>query len=156
VVNKSGRTDVISLQTNGPTVGAYLGGNVLPELIPDARVRILKAKIGSRDIVIYASDTKSKQIGLFFYDALNGEFISSRYLGFSNPFEIAALIQTEGDGLAVCGTTWLAGRFRRANYRSRWNNIPPLRKSKCLTPETHVSSTPTLILSTFFMTFGRN
>ncbi|MEX1238523.1 MAG: hypothetical protein WEB30_02370 [Cyclobacteriaceae bacterium] len=35
-------------------------GNVLPELIPDARVRILKAKIGSSDIVISASDTKSK------------------------------------------------------------------------------------------------
>jgi hypothetical protein len=91
----------MGLQTNGPTVGECLGGNVLPELSHDARVRILNTKIGSRDIVIYASDTKSKQIGLFFYDSLNGEFISSRYLGHTYPL-------------------------------------------------------PTLILSTFFMTFGRN
>ena len=103
----------VSLQANGPSVGAYLGGNVLPELLPDARVKILRARINSRDIVVYASDTKSKQIGLFFYDETTGEFISSRYLGFSNPFEIAAIIQTDDDGLAVCGTTYLAGRFPR-------------------------------------------
>jgi len=103
----------VSLQINGPSVGAYLGGSVLAELVPDARVKILRANMHSRKILLYASDTKSKQIGLFFYDEITGEFISSRYLGFSNPFEIAALIQTEDEGLAVCGTTFLAGRFPR-------------------------------------------
>lgn len=103
----------VTLQTNGPTVGAYLEGNTLPELVPDAPVKIMKASIKSKDILIYASDTKSKQIGLFFYDETTGEFISSRYLGFSNPFEIACLIQTSDEGLAVCGTTYLAGRFPR-------------------------------------------
>ena len=42
-----------------------------------------------------------------------GTFISSRYLGFSNPYEIASLVQTSDEGLAVCGTTYLAGRFPR-------------------------------------------
>jgi hypothetical protein len=82
-------------------------------LIPDAAVRIKKVLIDSRDILVYASDTKSKQIGLYFYDETTGDFISSRYLGFSNPFEMAGIIQTSDDGIAVCGTTWLAGRFSR-------------------------------------------
>lgn len=103
----------IDLPTNGPAVGSYLGGLMLPELIPNAPVKILHATIGSTSTLIYASDTRSKQIGLFFYKEDTGEFISSRYLGFSNPFEIAALIRTADDGLAVCGTTWLAGRFPR-------------------------------------------
>ena len=32
---------------------------------------------------------------------------------FLNPFEIANLVQTSDGGLAVCGTTYLAGRFPR-------------------------------------------
>lgn len=103
----------VGLATNGPTVASYLGGYPLPELIPDAAVRILRTSTGDRNILVYASDTKSKQIGLFFYDEATSEFLSSRYLGFSNPFEIAAIIETEDDGIAVCGTTWIAGRFPR-------------------------------------------
>ena len=103
----------IALETNGPTVGALLGGHPMPELVPDAPVRILRSTLGVSDVLVFAGDTRSKQIGLFFYDASSGEFISSRYLGFSNPFEIAALIQTEDEGLAVCGVTFLAGRFPR-------------------------------------------
>jgi hypothetical protein len=103
----------VALKTDGPTVGSYLGGHPLPELIPDAPVRILRTSADTRNILVYASDTKSKQIGLFFYDQATGEFLSSRYLGFSNPFEIAAIIETDDDGIAVCGTTWIAGRFPR-------------------------------------------
>lgn len=103
----------VSLGTTGLSVAADLGGNTIPELVADARVKILKASWKSRDVLIYASDTRSKQIGLFFYDAATGDFISSRYLGFSNPFEIADIIQTKDEGLAICGTTYLAGRFPR-------------------------------------------
>jgi hypothetical protein len=103
----------VTLQTNALTTASELGGNVLPELIPDAPVTISRVSIDSKDVLIYASDTKSKQIGLYFYDEPSGEFISSRYLGFSNPFEVAGVIQTSDDGIAVCGTTWLGGRFPR-------------------------------------------
>jgi hypothetical protein len=103
----------ITLQTAGLSLGAYLGGNTLPELVDDATVKILKVSKGAKNVIIYASDTRSKQIGLFFYDAATGDFISSRHLGFSNPFEIAAIIQTSDEGLAICGTTYLAGRFPR-------------------------------------------
>lgn len=103
----------VNLSINSPSISVDLGGNTLPELIGNAPVKILKAQISNKSVLIYASDTKSKQIGLFFYDEATGEFISSRYLGFSNPFEVANLIQTSDNGLAVCGTTYLAGRFPR-------------------------------------------
>lgn len=101
------------LSTSGITSSVDLGGYSLPELVPNAKVRILRATVDGKNVLIYGSDTKSKQIGLLFYEESTGEFISSRYLGFSNPFEVASLIQTSDEGLAVCGTTYLAGRFPR-------------------------------------------
>jgi hypothetical protein len=89
------------------------GGYSLPELMPDAQVKILRAELNEKDVVIYASTTQSRQIGLYFYDATSGAFMSSRYLGFSNPYEVASLIPTADGGLAVCGTTYVAGRFAR-------------------------------------------
>ena len=103
----------MAVPTTGPTVGSYLGGYALPELLPDAPVRILRTSVDARNILVYASDTRSRQIGLFFYDEASGEFLSSRYLGFSNPFEIAAIIETDDGGIAICGRTWIAGRFPR-------------------------------------------
>jgi hypothetical protein len=83
------------------------------ELVDNADVRIIKAQVNEKNTLVYASTTLSKQIGLFFYDELTGKFMSSRYLGYSNPFEASDLIQTSDGGLAVCGTTYLAGRFPR-------------------------------------------
>lgn len=103
----------VNLSVNAPSISVNLGGNTLPELVNNAPVKILKAVINTRNVLIFASDTKSKQIGLYFYDEATGEFMSSRYLGFSNPFEVANIIQTSDNGLLVCGTTYLAGRFPR-------------------------------------------
>jgi hypothetical protein len=88
-------------------------GHTLPELVPNANVRILRSTIRGTNILIFASDTRSSQIALLFYDESTGALVASHHLGFSNPFEIASLIQTEDDGLLVCGTTYLAGRFPR-------------------------------------------
>ncbi len=83
------------------------------ELVDNADVRIIRAQVNEKNSLIYASTTLSKQIGLFFYDEATGKFMSSHYLGYSNPFEASDLIQTADGGLAVCGTTYLAGRFPR-------------------------------------------
>jgi hypothetical protein len=88
-------------------------GNTLLELVPNAKVRIIRSVINSTNILIYGSDSKSKQIALLFYDEATGALTGSHYLGFSNPFEVAAIVQTSDEGLAVCGTTYLAGRFPR-------------------------------------------
>ncbi len=90
-----------------------LPGYSFPELVTNAKVKILPTTINSKNVLIYGSDTKTKQIGLFFYDETSAEFLGSRYLGFSNPFEIASIINTSDGGIAVCGTTYVAGRFAR-------------------------------------------
>jgi hypothetical protein len=103
----------LSLSINGLSSSTDLKGNTLPELVADAPVKIIHLTADTKNILVYASDTKAKQIGLYFYDETTGAFISSRYLGFSNPFEIANIIATADGGLAVCGTTYVAGRFPR-------------------------------------------
>jgi len=102
-----------TLSTSGVSSSIDLGGNPLPELAANASVKILRTNIGAKKIAIYGSDTRSTQIVLYGYDESNGEFIGSRYLGFSNPFEIASILSTADGGLAVCGTTYVAGRFPR-------------------------------------------
>ncbi len=103
----------VNLTTNGTTTAMDLGGYSFPELTSNATVKILSKPINGTNTLIFASDTKSKQIGLFFYNESTGSFLSSRYLGFSNPFEVASIATTSDEGLIVCGTTYLAGRFPR-------------------------------------------
>lgn len=102
-----------SLNTSGISSSTDLGGNPFPELIANAAVKIIRVTINSKKVVLYGSDTKSKQIALFGYDESTGEFIGSKYLGFSNPFEISSIVSTTDGGLAICGTTFVAGRFPR-------------------------------------------
>lgn len=103
----------VILNPTGTSSSVDLGGNTLPELEPNAKVKIIRATINTKNVLVYGSNTRSKQIGLYFYDEAAGTFLTSKYLGFSNPFEIAQVITTEDGGLAVCGTTYIAGRFPR-------------------------------------------
>jgi hypothetical protein len=102
-----------TINTSGISSSTNLGGNILPELVANAPVMIYRAMINSSKITLYGSNTKSSQIALFAYNESNGNFIGSHYLGFSNPFEIASIVQTSDGGLAICGTTYVAGRFPR-------------------------------------------
>ncbi len=103
----------VTVNPSGISSVTDLGGNKLPELTNNAPVQITKATISGREILVYASNTVSRQIALFFYDKSSGAFVGSHYLGFSNPFEVANMIVTSDKGLAVCGTTYVAGRFPR-------------------------------------------
>jgi hypothetical protein len=102
-----------TLSSTTKTSSVNLGGNTLPELSSNASVKIISAKVESNDIILYGSTTRSKQIVLLGYNKTTGAFLGSRYLGFSNPFEMAAMTTTLDGGLAVCGTTYVAGRFPR-------------------------------------------
>lgn len=103
----------LPLETNSTHQATDLGGLNLPEVTANSAVKILRATVNDKNVIIYAVNTESRQIGLLFYDEATGAFIGSRYLGFSNPYEIGSLIQTEDGGLAVTGTTYVAGRFAR-------------------------------------------
>jgi hypothetical protein len=84
-----------------------------PELEANARVKIIRATRKGKNVLVYGSNTKSKQIGLYFYDEATGKFLDSEYIGYSNPFEIASVLQTTQGDLVVSGTTYIAGRLPR-------------------------------------------
>lgn len=102
-----------NLSMTGNSTGSDVDDYPLPELVPNAKIKILRTTVNEKNVIIYGSDTKAKQIGLYFYDEASGTLIGSHYLGFSNPYEFATVIPTTDGGLAVCGTTYLAGRFPR-------------------------------------------
>jgi hypothetical protein len=102
-----------TLNSSGISSSVDLGGNSFPELTANAPVKILLTTINAKDIILYGSNTHSRQIALYGYNKASGEFLGSKYLGFSNPFEIASMAITADGGLAVCGTTYVAGRFPR-------------------------------------------
>ncbi len=103
----------VTLSLNGNSFSSDLGGNSFPELEANAAIKILRGNNGTTNFLAFGSSTRSKQIGIYYYNENGGTFISSQYLGFSNPFEIAGLSQTADGGLIICGTTYLAGRFPR-------------------------------------------
>ncbi|MBX2842545.1 MAG: hypothetical protein KTR26_12300 [Flammeovirgaceae bacterium] len=97
-----------------------LDGNEFPELAPEPDVRVLRQTINGNSYLIYAANSKSNQIVLYAYDeaklAENGgefAFVGTTRVGFSDRFEIANIIPTEDEGLAVAATTYVGGRFSR-------------------------------------------
>jgi len=102
-----------TLNTSGITSTVDLVGNNLPELESNATVKIIRATLNGKNVLVYGSNTRSKQIGLYFYDEATGEFLDSEYVGYSNPFEIASIVQTTEGDLVVSGTTYVAGRLPR-------------------------------------------
>lgn len=103
----------VALNTSGISSSSDLGGFSLPELSPNAPVKIITSTIKETEVILYGSNTKSGQIGLYVYDKASGEFLGTRYLGFSNPYEITNMINTADGGIAICGTTYVTGRFPR-------------------------------------------
>ena len=102
-----------TLNTSGVSSSTDLPGFELLELTADAPVKILASNIKNEEVLVYASNTKGAQIGLYVYDRTSGEFRGTKYLGFSNPYEVTGLLNTADEGIVICGTTYVAGRFPR-------------------------------------------
>ncbi|ELR73764.1 hypothetical protein C900_01374 [Fulvivirga imtechensis AK7] len=101
------------LSVTSTTSTVDLDGNPFPELVEDAPVIVKQVDINGTQVSLYASNTKNGQISLFAFSSSSGELLGTKYLGFSNPFELAGFTSTEDEGLAVAGTTYVAGRFGR-------------------------------------------
>lgn len=98
---------------NGLTSSSDITGNPFPELVDDAAVVLDLIMVGNESVLLYASNTKTGKIILMSYNSTNGELISTKYIGFSDPYSVAAFTATADGGLAVLGTVQVAGRFAR-------------------------------------------
>jgi hypothetical protein len=85
----------------------------LPELTPDASVRTIKNELNQKQVITYASQTRTNQLVLYIFDATDGNLLFTKYLGNDNPVEIVSLIATNEGGLALLARTFVAGRFPR-------------------------------------------
>lgn len=90
-----------------------LKGVQLPELSFNAPVKIKKLNVAGKDVLLFASDTKSNQIVLYAYDFLTGQLLGTRYWGEKFPYKIASFTSTSDGGLAIIGKTFVAGKFSR-------------------------------------------
>lgn len=90
-----------------------LGGNPSLEWVPNANVGIERLTIGNIDVIVYASTTKNSQIMVSIYAANDGTWLGTDYLGYSTPYKMISLTPTLENGLAILGSTAVAGRFER-------------------------------------------
>ncbi len=102
----------LSLNTTGISSAVDLVNNPFPEFEPNAYVRITDASGSNGQVILMASSSRNGQIVLHGF-APSGKLIGSKYLGYGNQNKLASVIQTADGGLAVLGTTYVAGRFER-------------------------------------------
>ena len=85
----------------------------LPELAPDAPVKCLHVEINNKEVVVFASQTRTNQLGLYFYDASNGDLKTVKFLNEKYPVALAGMEYTREEGLALLSQTFVVGRFPR-------------------------------------------
>lgn len=85
----------------------------LSELTADAEVRSLVMSLNGREVIVFASQTKSNRLVLYFFDRTDGSLIGVKYLASTNPVKISALITTSDGGIALLAQTYIAGRYPR-------------------------------------------
>lgn len=90
-----------------------LEANQFPEIDARAPVIINSYELQGREIIFYATHSKSKRIMLYAYDALDGALLGIEYLGQTSPYEIGNFTATADGGMMVLGKTYVAGRFPR-------------------------------------------
>ncbi|MCC5920800.1 MAG: hypothetical protein LAT68_06655 [Cyclobacteriaceae bacterium] len=86
----------------------------MPEVDNDGIVQLLTKQLKERELLIYAADTRNKEILLLAYDANSGQLLGTQYLRLNFPLELASIRNTFDDGLAVLTQTYTLGRFPRA------------------------------------------
>lgn len=102
-----------TLPTSNISSSVNLFDRNIPEIAEKAICRIIPYNGLNRELIIIASETEGRQVVLYFYDLNSGELEATYYLGTLNPFTLSSVIELEDEGIAITGTTFLAGRFER-------------------------------------------
>lgn len=102
-----------SLNTSGIASSVDLYPGDIAVLKPYTPSKVISYTTGSTTYTVFAAETKSRQIILYFYNTSSGELSGIKQIGFLNPFTLASLKATENNSLTVLGTTFVANRFER-------------------------------------------
>jgi hypothetical protein len=101
------------LNLNGLQGADAFADTKLPELVEDAAAKMLTTTIHGKSVVVYASETKSNRLVLYFFDKSDGKLLSTKTLNSTNPVTVAGMIITSDGGIALLAQTYVAGRFPR-------------------------------------------
>ncbi|GAB4243518.1 MAG: hypothetical protein Tsb0034_21420 [Ekhidna sp.] len=102
-----------TLSTSGISSSADLYPGDMAEIKPYTKAKIVNYSTGGSDYTVFASETKSNQVALHFYNATTGEIDAVHHIGYLNPFSFASIKVTSDNALIVLGTSLVAGRFER-------------------------------------------
>lgn len=69
--------------------------------------------VNDRQIVFFAGSARNNQIVLYAYERFTGEPKGERYFGHFHRYEACGLAITNDGGLAILGTTYFMGRYKR-------------------------------------------
>ncbi len=103
---------VATLNSAGTSSASDIQSNPMLEWEVDATVQMATLSLNESDYIVMASTTKNQQIALHFFDN-TGNYVAVDYLGFSNPYQLGAIYVTSDNGLAILGSTQVAGKFQR-------------------------------------------
>lgn len=103
----------VALTTSGLSSSVDLYTSNAAEWRPYTPVALKDYTLNGVDYIVYAAETKSRQIALYLYEKNTGNFAGLTYVGYANPFTLSSMTVDAENHLVVLGTTFVAGRFKR-------------------------------------------
>jgi hypothetical protein len=103
----------VNLDRTGTTSASDLGGIPNLELVDNAPVTMESITIAQEAVTVFGSNTRNGQILLTAYSQETGALLGLKYIGFANPYEIADIVPTADNGMAILAKTFISGRFAR-------------------------------------------
>jgi hypothetical protein len=90
-----------------------LTGDMLHELVHDAKVLSKRISVGTTSYLLFASQTNSNSMVTYQYAAEADSLIATHYNQFNERVEVADMIQTSDEGVALLGKIFILGKYQR-------------------------------------------
>jgi hypothetical protein len=87
--------------------------NIQYELIYSKPIYVKTMNVNQQKAVFFVGSATNDKIVLYAYDFDTGSLVAKEYFGHTNVYESAGLIETDDGGLAILGTTHMAGLLGR-------------------------------------------
>lgn len=88
-------------------------GEILPELVHDAKVLSKRITLGSTSYLLFASQTNSNSMVTYQHAADADSLIATHYHQFNERVEVADIIQTSEGGITLLGSIYILGKYQR-------------------------------------------
>ncbi|MCK5462518.1 MAG: hypothetical protein KAI95_05855 [Bacteroidales bacterium] len=88
-------------------------GDILNELVHDAKVLSKQITVGSTSYLLFASQTNSNSMVTYQHAADVDSLITTHYHQFNERVEVADIIQTKEEGVALLGKIYILGKYQR-------------------------------------------